>query len=468
MTTSYVVVATSFAVLLVGVLGVAGMFVYAYEINRQIAVMQRAANEFSERAAERGDGFPSAVLDFEQSVRREGIHTYAFQPEPGPPGGAALLARGDEIAYVDGTERRGSRGRFLGNRFGLAVAALFGVRFIPPQRFLDGLIGFSVDADSFQTIALAILGAVAGAGLLSAGLAAAFGRYVAAQTIRPLVEVTEALQRFAARDFRAQPIAVGGRSDFDVLALAYNAASAQVAAAFAERDAAEHQMRQFVADAGHELRTPLTIVLGYIDLLRKRVTPDERSQASFAAIASEGKRMRTLVDNLVLLARLEGDDTRPVEPFEIGALLREIVDLRRGLDASVRFEFDATVEAAAIGRRDELHEAFGNIVDNAIKYAPDSPIRISVTSTRPGAVDVRIADDGPGIPAADRAAIFERFFRGSERGDVEGSGLGLAIAKRAVERSGGTLRLDAGVERGTAFVATLRADRVRPLVPANE
>src|SRR6202020_2464857 len=96
-------------------------------------------------------------------------------------------------------------------------------------------------------------------------------------------------------------------------------------AAFAERDAAESQMRQFVAAAGHELRTPLTIVLGYIDLLRRKAsTADERSTFIFSSIASEGRRMRTLVDNLVLLAKLEGEDTRLFEPFDAGQLVAEI------------------------------------------------------------------------------------------------------------------------------------------------
>ena len=74
-------------------------------------------------------------------------------------------------------------------------------------------------------------------------------------------------------------------------------------------------------------------------------------------------------------------------------------------------------------------------------------------------VEIVVADDGPGIPPEDREAIFERFFRGASRGEVEGSGLGLAIAKRAIERAGGTLRLDASVTKGTRFVIGLRAER---------
>lgn len=169
--------------------------------------------------------------------------------------------------------------------------------------------------------------------------------------------------------------------------------------------------------------------------------------------------MRTLVDNLVLLAKLEGEDTRLFEPFDVRELIAEIVDVRRGLAPSVRFEIETGVAATAIADRGEVYEALANIIDNAIKYAPDSPIRVASSLPHDGIVEIAVADDGPGIPPEDREAIFERFFRGASRGEVEGSGLGLAIAKRAIERAGGTLRLDAAVARGTRFVIALRAER---------
>jgi two-component system OmpR family sensor kinase len=272
--------------------------------------------------------------------------------------------------------------------------------------------------------------------------------------------VTHALQRFAARDFTPQPIAVAGKSEFDAIALAYNAAAAQVAAAFAERELAETQMRQFVADAGHELRTPLTIVLGYIDLLKRKADAgDVRSRHIFNSISVEGARMRTLIDNLVLLAKMEGADERPPEPFALQPLLEDIAESRKVLEPGVRIELDRAVDATVIGSRDEIYEAISNIVDNAMKYAPSSPIRIAARAAG-GGVELAISDQGPGIHPEDRSGIFDRFFRGSARGDVEGSGLGLAIAKRAVERAGGTLTLGSTSEAGTTFVIRLRADRV--------
>jgi len=460
--------------------GVFGLALFAHEVNASLALASVNAKAFAARAGQRYQSFTEAAYEFENREVHEGMHSYAALPRPrplratvelpGPPGPlpnapspAPRYGQVTDLVVVDGVVRRGlgpGRSRFDGSRFGLAIATLFGVRNMPPQPFLSGFISFGPDATLFQNVALTIVASVLLAGIAVGLLAYFIGRFITQQAIRPLIDVTEALQRFAARDFRSQSIILARKSDFDVLAHAYNAAAEQVAAAFAERDAAESQMRQFVADAGHELRTPLTIVLGYIDLLRRRVSDaDERSKFIFSSIASEGRRMRTLVDNLVLLAKLEGEDTRLFEPFDVGELVAEIVDVRRGLTPAVQFEIDTRVSATAIADRGEVYEALANIIDNAIKYAPGSPIRVTIAVPHDGIVEIAIADEGPGIPPEDREAIFERFFRGAARGEVEGSGLGLAIAKRAIERAGGTLRLDASVTHGTRFIIALRAER---------
>jgi signal transduction histidine kinase len=423
----------------------------------------REAAAFAARAAIRGQTFESAAIELERRDHRTGVRMYATR-RPAPPQGPRGQPHVAPIPYtiVDGevVHQDVRTLRFAGPRLGLALATAFGTR---PQRieFMDGDLQLSAATEDFQRIAIWLM---AGIVVVSAGagvLAWFGGRYITRQVLRPLVEVTHALQRFAARDFRPQPVAVAGKSEFDAIALAYNAASSQVASAFAERRQAETQMRQFVADAGHELRTPLTIVLGYIDLLRRRADAgDERSRRIFAAIGIEGARMRTLIDNLVLLARMEGEDVRPPEPFELCPLLEQIVDARRLLHPGLPIVLDCAVDATVIGNLDEIHEAIANVVDNAIKYAPGSPIRI-VADAVDGGVEVTVADHGPGIHPDDRASIFDRFYRGATRGEVEGSGLGLAIAKRAVERAGGTLALTDSTAAGTTFALRLRADQVK-------
>lgn len=422
----------------------------------------REATAFAARAAARHQAFESAAIELEQRDHRAGVMMYATRrPQVPERTRTRPQLTPDPYTIVDGrvlhTDLRALRS--AAPRLGLALATVFSVR---PQRvnFLEGDLLIAPAPEEFQRIALWLLLGIVLVGTGSGVLAWFGGRYITLQVLRPLVDVTHALQRFAARDFRPQPIAVAGKSEFDAIALAYNAAAAQVAAAFAERQQAETQMRQFVADAGHELRTPLTIVLGYIDLLRRRADDgDERSRRIFSAISIEGARMRTLIDNLVLLARMEGEDVRPPEPFELCPLLEQIVDARRLLQPGLSIALDCAVDATIIGNVTEIHEAIANVVDNAIKYAPGSAVRVCAAAAD-GGVEVTIADDGPGIRAEDRDAIFDRFFRGATRGEVEGSGLGLAIAKRAVERAGGTLVL-ADTPAGTTFALRLRADQVR-------
>ena len=496
LTSWYVAAAVVLVVAVLGAFAIVALLLYVKVVNDGIDDGARAATGFAARAAARHQSFLDAAIEFQGREHRTGVRVIAARearpaasaahrdplpaqfpltlrpppsegprradeqakhagaPADGPAQGAVTVFNGKAVA---GDQRAV---RFAGSRLGFALATLFGahVRRIP---FLGGLLYFSPDPNAVEALAAWLALGIVFVGGLAGGLAWALGRYITWQVLRPLIDVTHALQRFAARDFTAQRIAVEGKSEFDAIALAYNAAAAQVATAFAEREQAESQMRQFVADAGHELRTPLTIVLGYIELLqRKADAGDERSSRIFGAISAEGARMRTLIDNLVLLARMEGEDLRVTEPFEVAPLLDEIADSRRLITPGLHIQLDTAVDAMVIGNRDEIHEAIANVVDNAIKYAPGSPIRIAVRQDD-GGIEVTIADDGPGIAESERAGVFDRFFRGSTRGDVEGSGLGLAIAKRAVDRAGGTIVLAQTSPAGTTFALRLRADRVR-------
>jgi signal transduction histidine kinase len=495
----YVAAAVTLVVGVLGAFAVVALVLYVHSIQDTIDANAREAEAFSARAAQRHQSFLSAALEIEKRMARPGVRMVAAGPFPHDGGPAAapsatsapLLIRpapatqseNRSKATDDATKRHSGppipdyvvvngevthgdprNFRIQGSRIGFALGTALGAHF---QRvdLVDGELRIMPEPDATLQVALWLLAGVFGVGALAGVLSWFLGRFITSQVLRPLVEVTHALRRFATRDFTPQPIAVAGKSEFDAIAVAYNAAASQVAAAFAERQQAESQMRQFVADAGHELRTPLTIVLGYIDLLRRKADEgDERSRRIFSAISIEGARMRTLIDNLVLLARMEGADVRPAEPFDLCPLLEEIVDARRPLHPSLRFELDCAVDATVIGDQTEILEAIANVVDNAIKYAPGSPIRIT-TRANDGGVDVTIADEGPGIHPDDREGIFDRFYRGVTRGDVEGSGLGLAIAKRAAERAGGTLVLASTSPAGTMFTLGLRADQVRKREP---
>lgn len=279
-------------------------------------------------------------------------------------------------------------------------------------------------------------------------------RRIAGQIVAPLVEVTAELRRFTAGDFAPNNVPLGRFSDVGELIDAYNGAAAQVSAAFDERERAEGRMRRFLADAGHEMRTPLSVITAYIDILRKGGSDDHQVRAqAFRTLASETLRMRRLVDRLVALARLEQPETTQPVPVEVGVLARDAVAAivaARGGEVSCEVESGTYVLADPA----DLHEAIGNLVDNAVKYGAGSLVRVMVEHER-DAVVVRISDCGPGIDAADREKIFERFYRGGSRRDADGSGLGLAIAARAATRAGGELALERSGDGETVFALRL-------------
>ena len=484
----YVVTAATLVVALLSTFAIVAMVMYVHMIQDGIDADARETEAFAVRSAARRQTFVEAATEIERRLMRPGIRMVAAGPfrrdpnrpreprtvpllmRPGPAPTPSLARAADPPlppnVVVDGRVVHGDPRayRTAGSRIGFALGAALGAH-LQRVDVADGSLAIMPDPNATERVALWLVAGIALVGAIAGALAWLLGRFVTSQVLRPLVEVTHALQRFATRDFTPQPIAVAGKSEFDAIAVAYNAAAAQVAAAFAERQQAESQMRQFVADAGHELRTPLTIVLGYIDLLRRKADEgDERSRRIFSSISIEGARMRTLIDNLVLLARMEGDDVRPPEPFDLGPLLEQIVDARRLLHPGLPIELDCAVDARVIGSEAEIHEAIANVVDNAIKYAPGAPIRIAARGAD-GGVEVTVADGGPGIHADDRVGIFDRFYRGATRGEVEGSGLGLAIAKRALERAGGTLSLAATSAAGTTFAMRLRADRLATREP---
>jgi two-component system OmpR family sensor kinase len=279
------------------------------------------------------------------------------------------------------------------------------------------------------------------------------GRYITVQALRPLVETTESLDRFGAGDFTPRSIMTVERNEIGSLVMAYNRAASQVARALDERKAAEDQMRQFIADAGHELRTPLTVIMGFIDVLRRRAQADPGTSTKiFDTMLEESRRMKALIDKLIVLARLENQPQRELETVDLVELARSVVSSLQTLRPDTPIAFACGDRTALVrGNENELHDAVANIVENAVKYAPDSQVDVRVRGEGDLAV-VEVSDSGPGIPLEEQTQVFDRFYRGRDRTDsAEGFGLGLAIAKRAVERAGGAISLWSVPGQGSRF-----------------
>jgi two-component system OmpR family sensor kinase len=279
-------------------------------------------------------------------------------------------------------------------------------------------------------------------------------RWITKQAIAPLLEVTSRLRHFAGGDFSPQTLAISDRSEIGDMIQAYNGAAAQVADAFAEREAVEQHMRRFVADAGHELRTPLSVITAAHEVLRSGNIDDPfMRERVFGNLEKETNRMKALVERLVALARLERPEHPEPEALDIVSLIHEVTNaLRAARGGNVRVE--APESAWVYVDQADACDALGNLIDNALKYGGEAPVTVGVESGNEGII-VTVSDLGPGIPPGDRPHLFERFYRGWIGRTYGGSGLGLAIAKRAVERAGGVLEMRCGEPGRTCFALTL-------------
>jgi two-component system sensor histidine kinase VicK len=229
---------------------------------------------------------------------------------------------------------------------------------------------------------------------------------------------------------------------------------------------AAHQMQLgLVADVSHELRTPLTSVKGLVETLRDGAVEDYQVRDRFLeTIETETDRLIRLVNDLLLLSRVDsGALNLNREALDLARLAESAVDQVRALAQDRQLTFEVTVsdqEAMAWIDRDRITQVLLNLLDNAIKYSGlGGSIIVSVGSSPEGLVQVKVQDQGIGIPADAIAHVGERFFRVDRaRSRAQGgSGLGLAIARAIVQAHGGKLWLESREGQGTTAIFTLHA-----------
>lgn len=259
--------------------------------------------------------------------------------------------------------------------------------------------------------------------------------------LRPLGRIEQTAAAIAAGDLSRRVENDDPRTEVGRLGGALNAMLGQIEEAFDERTASEQRLRRFVADASHELRTPLSAVRAYAELFDRgaRERPDDLERA-MTGIERESRRMGLLVDDLLLLARL--DQGRPLEskPVELGEVAGEAVEAARILEPGRPLELEVPEPVAVTGDRERLRQILDNLLSNVRAHTPPgSAAAVRVTREGDRAV-IEVADEGPGLFDDQLEHAFERFYRGdsSRARDVGGTGLGLAIIAAIAESHGGS------------------------------
>jgi len=354
-------------------------------------------------------------------------------------GAGAPVAEGFDTLSFEGTEYRAASSSVLAAD-GSVLGTFHAVLSLDAARAIRDQLGRTLLVIG---LAVALLGA-----LLSIAVARA--------TLAPLARVA-ATADLITQTRLTERIAYDGPDDeVGMMVRALNGMLERLEGAFGEQ-------RQFVADASHELRTPLAIIRGHIELLERADTLPEPYAEPLAVLREETRRMHRMVDDLLVLARLDDRSrARAFQPLDVDVLLSEVASRARGLGAT-RLTCSAPADVWVSGDPDLLEQALMNLITNAMAAAgPDAHISITATATD-ASVQITVADDGPGFDPGELARVFDRFYRapGPRSGDSGGSGLGLAITRRLVEVHGGSV--GAGNVPGGGAEVSLELPRIEPV-----
>jgi two-component system OmpR family sensor kinase len=336
---------------------------------------------------------------------------------------------------------------------------------------IDDAVGWLQRIDLF--VSLAVLLVVAGVGVA-----------IVRASLRPLVEMEQTAEAIAAGDLTRRVPDRDPRTEVGRLAAALNSMLAQIEAAFRARAASEatarrseERMRRFVADASHELRTPLTTIRGFAELYRQGATRDAGElDRLMRRIEDQAARMGLLVEDLLLLARL--DQQRPLDrrPVDLLALAAEAVNDARAVapDRPIELQLANGDGGAAggpllvLGDEDRLRQVIANLMSNALTHTPaGSPIELRAGSRRDDGrshAAIEVVDHGPGLTQEQTERVFERFYRADQARTRAhgGTGLGLSIVAALVAAHGGTVEVRSIPGQGASFRVLLPLDPGTP------
>jgi two-component system OmpR family sensor kinase len=280
--------------------------------------------------------------------------------------------------------------------------------------------------------------------------------------LRPLEEMADTAASITGseRGLRVQP--AEERTEVGRLGLALNTMLDGIERSFDERDATEARLRQFLADASHELRTPLTSIQGYAELSRLTADPQAGGDAldrdlALARIEAEAARMRVLVEDLLLLARLDERAEAERQPVDLAIVAAEACAGAAALPGDHPIDLDVTEPVVVLGVATHLHRAVTNLLANAVRHTPDGTrVEVSVVA-RPATARavVVVRDHGPGLGASGLARAFDRFWQADAARAGASTGLGLSIVAGIAAEHGGTASVSDAPDGGAVFTLDL-------------
>ena len=295
-----------------------------------------------------------------------------------------------------------------------------------------------------------ILGLIA---LIAIAMAA---RWIIALGLKPLEAVEDTAEAIAAGDLSARLPAAKPDTEVGRLTTSLNTMLARIEESFTARLESENKLRRFVADASHELRTPLTAIRGFAELHRQgAVVGEEKTKELINRIEKESVRMSSLVEDLLLLARLDQSRELAKEPVDLNTLITEAVTSARaaGPNHPIEIKLEAS-EIFVLGDSQRIHQVIANLLANARAHTPNGT-QISITAMQGvSETTIAVSDKGPGLSKADQNRIFERFYRADPsrvRNSGEGSGLGLSIVDAVMKAHGGYVTVKSEVGQGATF-----------------
>ena len=293
-------------------------------------------------------------------------------------------------------------------------------------------------------------------GLLALLAIALVSRWIIAISLKPLEAVEETAEAIAAGDLSARLPPAKPDTEVGRLTTSLNTMLGRIEESFAARVNSESKLRRFVADASHELRTPLTAIRGFAELHRQgAVVGEEKTKELVGRIEKESIRMSSLVEDLLLLARLDQSREMAQDPVDLNILITEAVASAKAAGPNHPIELSLpSAEVFVLGDSQRIHQVVANLLANARTHTQEGSL-IKVTLEQGVAETIiSVSDNGPGLSEGDQERIFERFFRADPsraRTSGEGSGLGLSIVDAVMKAHGGYVSVQSKLGEGATF-----------------